>query len=94
MLLLPFLLTSVAYLARKYTKTMPEPLAYPQWLMFGDSITQQSFAPGGLGQALADDYQRRMDIVNRGYGGYNSLWGLEVVPHVCSFPASFCVCGD
>ena len=67
---------------------------YPQWLMFGDSITQQSFAPGGLGQALADDFQRRIDIVNRGYGGYNSLWGLEVAPHVRIFLNLSSRCGD
>ena len=57
-------------------------IVYPQWLLFGDSITQHSFMPGGLGQSLADAYQRRLDIVNRGYGGYNTEWGLHVAPHV------------
>lgn len=57
-------------------------IVYPQWLLFGDSITQHSFMPGGLGQSLADAYQRRLDIVKRGYGGYNTEWGLHVAPHV------------
>lgn len=91
MLLLPFLLASLLsplrlqllpFFTTRDKMVAPVMITYPQWLMFGDSITQQSFAPGGLGQAMADDYQRRLDMVNRGYGGYNSLWGLEVAPHV------------
>ena len=39
---------------------------YGQWILFGDSITQQSFQAGGLGQRLSDTYQRRLDVVNRG----------------------------
>ncbi|CAD6574173.1 MAG: hypothetical protein CYPHOPRED_005314 [Cyphobasidiales sp. Tagirdzhanova-0007] len=55
-------------------------ITYPKWLLFGDSITQRSFCAGGLGQHLADTYVRKIDIVNRGYGGYNSRWGLHVLP--------------
>lgn len=60
------------------------PTVYPEWLLFGDSITQQSFSPGGYGQWMAENYQRRADIINRGYGGYNSEWALRILPYVGS----------
>lgn len=37
----------------------------PTFVTFGDSITQRGFAPGWTGQ-LADAYQRRADVINRG----------------------------
>lgn len=36
--------------------------ARPQFVLFGDSITQQSFRPGGWGAALADRYARKVFI--------------------------------
>ncbi|KAE8124242.1 hypothetical protein FH972_019144 [Carpinus fangiana] len=48
----------------------------PQIVLFGDSITEQSFGLGGWGAALADTYSRKADIVNRGYDGYNTRWAL------------------
>lgn len=54
----------------------------PQFVLFGDSITQRSFGPGGWAAALADTYTRRVDIVNRGYSGYNSRWALTLLDHV------------
>lgn len=51
-------------------------------MLFGDSITQQSFAPGGWGARLADAYARRADVVLRGYSGYNTEWALPLVPGV------------
>ncbi|KAF4673047.1 isoamyl acetate-hydrolyzing esterase [Perkinsus chesapeaki] len=55
-----------------------------EWVMKGgDSITQQGFtgvdAWAGL---LADRYQRRADIINRGYSGYNTPMTLEVSRHI------------
>lgn len=32
----------------------------PQFVLFGDSITEQSFRPGGWGAALADTYSRKV----------------------------------
>lgn len=58
---------------------------YPSWIMFGDSITQQAWQRGGLGQHLSEVYQRRMDIVNRGFSGYNSNWALQAAPRVRAF---------
>ncbi|KAG2678876.1 hypothetical protein I3760_11G024500 [Carya illinoinensis] len=54
----------------------------PQIVLFGDSITQQSFRSGGWGAALADTYSRKADIVNRGYGGYNTRWALFLLHHL------------
>ena len=52
----------------------------PQFVLFGDSITQQSFGPGGWGAAVADVYQRTADITLRGYSGYNTRWALPLLP--------------
>lgn len=53
-------------------------------LLFGDSITQQSFfadSPDGCGCGwsahISDRYQRRADVLNRGFGGYNTGWFLR-----------------
>eukprot|EP00435_Cladocopium_sp_Y103_P064182 s384_g25.t2 len=50
-------------------------------VLFGDSLTQQSFTPQGWGAAIADAYQRRADVLNRGYSGYTSRWCLEMLRH-------------
>lgn len=44
-----------------------------QFLLLGDSITQQSFGQDrgfAFGAALSDAYVRRLDVVNRGLSGY------------------------
>ncbi|KAL7526233.1 hypothetical protein ACHAXR_001386, partial [Thalassiosira sp. AJA248-18] len=45
----------------------------------GDSITQLSFSASdcGWGSYVADRYQRRADVLNRGFSGYNSGWFLR-----------------
>lgn len=58
----------------------------PQFVLFGDSITQRGFAPGGWAAALADRYQRRVDVINRGYSGYTSRWALQLLDRV--FPSA------
>jgi lysophospholipase L1-like esterase len=58
----------------------------PQFVLFGDSITQKSFGPGGWAGLLADAYQRRVDVINRGYSGYNTRWALSLVEPI--FPAN------
>ncbi|XP_022978753.1 GDSL esterase/lipase At5g45920 [Cucurbita maxima] len=58
----------------------------PRIYLFGDSITEFSFADGGWGAALANHFSRRADVVVRGYSGYNTRWALKVIEHV--FPAS------
>lgn len=54
----------------------------PQIILFGDSITQQSFSSGGWGSGLADNFSRKADILNRGYGGYNTRWALFLLHHI------------
>ena len=46
-------------------------------ILFGDSITQLSFSEGGWGSYISDRYQRRADVLNRGFSGYNSGWFLR-----------------
>ncbi|KAK5174758.1 uncharacterized protein LTR77_001841 [Saxophila tyrrhenica] len=63
-----------------------------QFILFGDSITQQAFSqdtpprhrePSGFfGPALADAYARKLDIINRGLSGYNTRQALQVLPQV------------
>lgn len=57
----------------------------PRFLLFGDSITQLSFVPGGWGAALASHYARKADVVLRGYSGYNTRWALFLLHKI--FPS-------
>ncbi|WCJ27159.1 SGNH hydrolase-type esterase superfamily protein [Euphorbia peplus] len=57
----------------------------PKIFLFGDSITEESFDDGGWGASLANHFNRTVDVVLRGYSGYNTRWGLKVVERV--FPA-------
>lgn len=56
----------------------------PVVLLLGDSLTQQSFEPQGFGTALAAAYarERKADVLNRGFSGYNSRLLSRVVPSV------------
>jgi len=49
----------------------------PKLLLLGDSLTQLSFEGGGWGSNLANRYQRRADVLNRGMSGYNTRWYLR-----------------
>jgi lysophospholipase L1-like esterase len=49
----------------------------PTIVLLGDSLTQLSFE--GWGAKLAHVYQRRCDVLNRGYSGYNTKMYLERV---------------
>lgn len=56
---------------------------YDQFILFGDSITQMSSDPHmgfGLFAALQDAYSRRLDVINRGFGGYTSGHAIKVFP--------------
>ena len=58
----------------------------PSILLFGDSITQFSHGEGpvkyGWGSLLSAAYQRRADVLNRGFSGYNTRHALDIVPKV------------
>ncbi|KAM0847903.1 hypothetical protein ACQ4PT_038086 [Festuca glaucescens] len=51
----------------------------PRLVLFGDSITEQSFDSGGWGAALAHHFARQADVVLRGLSGYNTRWALKVL---------------
>ncbi|XP_027111868.1 GDSL esterase/lipase At5g45920-like [Coffea arabica] len=51
----------------------------PKIYLFGDSITEYSFAEGGWGAALTNHFSRRVDVVLRGFSGYNTRWALKVI---------------
>ena len=60
-----------------------------QFILFGDSITQASFAQDrgfAFGAALADIYTRRLDVINRGLSGYNSTQGFQALPLIMPDP--------
>jgi isoamyl acetate esterase len=58
--------------------------AMPQIVLFGDSITQQSFNPElhGWGTIVCNYYARRADVLNRGYSGYTTRWAVPALPHI------------
>lgn len=60
-------------------------LQYNKFILFGDSITQFSSSPAlefGLQPALQDLYARKLDILNRGYSGYNSNHARLILPKI------------
>jgi isoamyl acetate esterase len=63
------------------TSSAPPQSRRPTILLLGDSLTQLSFE--GWGATLANVYQRRCDVLNRGYAGYNTTYYLRhVLPHL------------
>ena len=54
----------------------------PQFVLFGDSITQQGFQVGGWVSRFAATYERTADIVSRGFSGYNTRWVLPLLPTI------------
>ena len=73
------------------TQQQPQPPPYGRGkiLLLGDSLTQLCFdtdsgsgshgssGSSGWGSALANRYQRRADVLNRGLSGYNTRWFLH-----------------
>lgn len=59
-------------------------LVFKKFLLFGDSITQFSSNQDGfaLAPALQHLYARKLDIVTRGFSGYNTDQGLIVLREV------------
>lgn len=55
-------------------------------VMFGDSITQEGHYELGWGVLLQKYFRRRADVLNRGFGGYNTRRAVAMLPFV--FPSS------
>ncbi|KZF21496.1 GDSL lipase/acylhydrolase family protein [Xylona heveae TC161] len=63
---------------------------YDIFFLFGDSLTQQSFSQAkgfGFGPALQDAYIRRLDVLNRGFSGYNSAHALKTLDKIVPNPS-------
>lgn len=48
-------------------------------VLFGDSLTERSFLPGGWGLRLSAHYARKADVIARGFSGYNTRWVLYIL---------------
>ncbi|XP_072554872.1 isoamyl acetate-hydrolyzing esterase 1 homolog [Paramormyrops kingsleyae] len=57
-------------------------IAWPQVVLFGDSITQFSFQANGWGSEIANKLARKCDVVNRGFSGYNSRWAKIILSRI------------
>ncbi|TKA25632.1 hypothetical protein B0A54_17426 [Friedmanniomyces endolithicus] len=60
-----------------------------RFVLFGDSILQQSFSQNvsfAFGAALTDIYSRRLDVFNRGLSGYNTRQALRAQPLCLPLP--------
>lgn len=71
-------------------------LHYPKFLLFGDSITEYSSNPYTgwrflnqkeppaftLGSALVQTYSRKLQVITRGFAGYNSEEGRALLPKI------------
>ncbi|KAJ1548462.1 hypothetical protein HK405_003102 [Cladochytrium tenue] len=59
-------------------------ISLDQIVLFGDSITEESFNVDidGFGAILSNAYARRLDVINRGYGGFTTEWCKHFLPEV------------
>jgi isoamyl acetate esterase len=51
-------------------------------ILFGDSITQGSFSISGFGAYISNVYARRLDVLNRGFSGYNTRWAKKYIKDI------------
>ncbi|KAL3459626.1 SGNH hydrolase-type esterase domain-containing protein [Aspergillus heterothallicus] len=60
-------------------------LAYDKIVLFGDSITQGCYEPEcgfAFGAAMQHAYMRKMDVIQRGFSGYNSDHAAAIIPYL------------
>lgn len=58
-------------------------VSWPKIILFGDSFTQRSFSTEGQwGAILADHFQRKCDVVARGFSGYNTRMCKAALPAI------------
>ncbi|RIA97946.1 SGNH hydrolase-type esterase domain-containing protein [Glomus cerebriforme] len=55
---------------------------YNQIILYGDSLTQQSHNKSGWGAELQSSYIRKLDVLNRGFSGYNTELAKHLLPHL------------
>lgn len=61
---------------------------FPKVILFGDSISQESFSEGGWGATIADHFQRKCDVLNRGFSGYTSAFNKLILPKILQWDNS------
>jgi len=77
--------TKIGIFSRMFSLFSKEKVQWPRVLLFGDSLTQYAFSDEGCwGALLADKLQRRVDVVNRGFSGYNTRWCRMLIDQVFS----------
>ncbi|XP_076093035.1 isoamyl acetate-hydrolyzing esterase 1 homolog isoform X1 [Mytilus galloprovincialis] len=58
---------------------------WPKLILIGSSSTQYSFSADGCwGSLLANFLQRKCDVINRGFSGYNTRWCNKMIPSILS----------
>jgi lysophospholipase L1-like esterase len=69
-------------------------MLWKKLIVIGDSNTQFGYSENGVWlRLLADKLQRRCDIVNRGFAGYNTRYLKQLTPKILAeFPAES-ICG-
>ncbi|KAI8318988.1 SGNH hydrolase [Martensiomyces pterosporus] len=62
---------------------------YDTIVCFGDSLTQHGWDVGkhGWTAQLSQAYLRRLDVVNRGFSGYNTRWTKFLLPQILPITA-------
>ncbi|ODN87723.1 hypothetical protein L198_06953 [Cryptococcus wingfieldii CBS 7118] len=51
-------------------------------ILFGDSLTNRQDVPGSWHEQLSKAYTKKLDILNRGFGGYTSKWARPLFDEV------------
>ncbi|XP_076459429.1 isoamyl acetate-hydrolyzing esterase 1 homolog [Babylonia areolata] len=67
------------------SSVMAAAVNWPKVILLGDSLTQFSFSSDGCwGALVADHLQRKCDVINRGFSGYNARWCGHMLPQLVS----------
>lgn len=70
-------------------------VAVDKLVLFGDSLTELSSDPSlgfALAPALQHDYFRKLQVITRGYGGYNSEHARHLIEPILDFESAGGIC--
>ncbi|WVR07609.1 hypothetical protein IAU60_004651 [Kwoniella sp. DSM 27419] len=51
-------------------------------IILGDSLTSRQEVPWNLHHCFSDAYRGKLDVLNRGYGGWNTAWIRQLFPKI------------
>ncbi|KAI0781317.1 SGNH hydrolase [Trametes elegans] len=51
-------------------------------VLLGDSLAEFSYGSNGVAARLSEKYVRKLDVINRGFSGYNTDWILPVFEQI------------